>query len=60
MEKGDKVKATIRFKGRQIAHPELAEDVLKRFEETLSDVADVEISARLEGRSMFMQLTPKK
>ena len=60
LEKGDKVKATIRFKGRQISHPELAQDVLKRFEEALSDIADVEIGAKLEGRSMFMQLTPKK
>ena len=60
LEKGDKVKASIRFKGRQIAHPELAQDVLKRFEESLSDIADVEIQPKLEGRSMFMQLTPKK
>ena len=58
--KGDKVKATVRFKGRQIAHPELASDVLKRFEESLSDIADVEIRPKMEGRSMFMQLTPKK
>ena len=58
--KGDKVKASVRFKGRQIAHPELAADVLKRFEESLSDVAEVEIQPKLEGRSMFMQLTPKK
>lgn len=58
--KGDKVKASIRFKGRQIAHPELAVDVLKRFEEALSDIAEVEIQPKLEGRSMFMQLTPKK
>lgn len=60
LEKGDKVKASIRFKGRQISHPELAEDVLKKFEESLSDIAETEISPRLEGRSMFMQLTPKK
>ena len=60
LQKGDKVKASIRFKGRQIAHPELAQDVLKRFEESLSDVAEVEIQPKLEGRSMFMQLTPKK
>jgi len=58
--KGDKVKGSIRFKGRQIAHPELAKDVLKRFEEALSEVAEVEIQPKLEGRSMFMQLTPKK
>ena len=58
--KGDKVKATIRFKGRQIAHPELAKDVLLRFEEALSDIAEVELKPKLEGRSIFMQLTPKK
>ena len=60
LEKGSKVKASIRFKGRQIAHPELAKDVLVRFEEALSDVSEVEIKPKLEGRSMFMQLTPKK
>ena len=58
--KGDKVKASIRFKGRQIAHPELAKDVLLRFEEALLDVAEMEIKPKLEGRSIFMQLTPKK
>lgn len=58
--KGDKVKASIRFKGRQIAHPELAKDVLLKFEEALSDVAEVELKPKLEGRSIFMQLTPKK
>lgn len=58
--RGDKVKATIRFKGRQIAHPELAKDVLIKFEEALSDIAETEIKPKLEGRSMFMQLTPKK
>ncbi len=58
--RGDKVKASIRFKGRQIAHPELAQDVLKKFEESLSDIAEVEIQPKMEGRSIFMQLTPKK
>ena len=60
LEKGDKVKASIRFKGRQIAHPELAKEVLGKFEETLSDIAVVEIKPKLEGRTIFMQLTPKK
>ena len=60
LEKGAKIKASIRFKGRQIAHPELAKDVLVKFEEALADIAEVEISPKLEGRSMFMQLTPKK
>ena len=58
--KGDKVKASIRFKGRQIAHPELAHEVLARFEETLSDVSEAETKPKLEGRVMSMQLTPKK
>ena len=58
--KGDKVKDSIRFKGRQIAHPELAREVLARFEETLSDVSEAETKPKLEGRVMSMQLTPKK
>ena len=58
--KGDKVKASIRFKGRQIAHSELAREVLARFEETLSDVSEAETKPKLEGRVMSMQLTPKK
>ena len=60
LEKGSKIKASIRFKGRQIAHPELAKEVLVRFEEALLDIAEVEIRPKMEGRSMFMQLTPKK
>jgi len=60
LEKGSKVKASIRFKGRQIAHPELAKDVLVKFEEALADIAEVEIKPKMEGKSMFMQLTPKK
>ena len=58
--RGDKVKASIRFKGRQIAHPELAREVLAKFEESLSDIAEVELKPKMEGRSIFMQLTPKK
>ena len=60
LEKGAKIKASIKFKGRQISHPELARDVLIRFSDELSDIADIEIMPKLEGRSMFMQLTPKK
>ncbi len=60
LEKGDKVKASIKFKGRQISHPELAKDVLDKFSEELSDIASVEIVPKMEGRSMWMQLTPKK
>ena len=60
LEKGDKVKASIRFKGRQITHPELARDVLIKFYNELSDIADVELQPKLDGKTMFMQITPKK
>ena len=60
LEKGAKIKASIRFKGRQISHPELARDVLIKFSNELSDIADIEIEPKMEGRSMYMQLTPKK
>ena len=60
LEKGDKVKASIRFKGRQISHPVLGKEVLVRFSNELSDIAEIEIQPKMEGRSIFMQLTPKK
>ena len=58
--KGNKVKASIRFKGRQLAHTELGEDVLNRFAEGLSDVSEVESKPKFEFKSMFMVLAPKK
>lgn len=60
LEKGDKVKASIRFKGRQITHPELARDVLIKFYNELSDIADIELQPKLDGKTMLMQITPKK
>ena len=60
LEKGDKVKASIRFKGRQITHPELARDVLIKYYNELSDIADIELQPKLDGKTMFMQITPKK
>ena len=60
LEKGAKIKASIRFKGRQISHPELAKDVLIKFSNELSDIADVELEPKLEGRTMTMLLIPKK
>ena len=60
LEKGNKVKASIRFKGRQIAHPELAKEVLDRFYEELKEISDIESKAKIEGRTMFINLTPKK
>ena len=58
--KGHKIKASIRFKGRQMAHTELGLEVLERFANELSDVAVVEEKPKLEGKNMFMLLAPKK
>ncbi len=60
LQKGHKIKATIRFKGRQMAHPELGRDVLLRFANELSDIAEIEAQPKLEGRTMSMLLAPKK
>ena len=60
LQKGHKIKAVIRFKGRQMAHTELGRDVLLRFANELSEVADVEEKPSLEGKYMSMLLTPKK
>jgi len=56
---GDKVKISIRFRGRQLAHTDQGRAVMKAFLEMLDDVATVEKNAKMEGRSMFMVLTPK-
>lgn len=58
LEKGHKVKLSIRFKGRQIAHPELAEEVLNKFASRVENFAVVEQKAKLEGRNMTMLLAP--
>lgn len=58
--KGHKVKLSIRFKGRQIVHPELGEDVMNRFALKTKDFAMVEQKAKLEGRNMTMLLAPIK
>ncbi len=58
--KGHRIKAFIRFKGRQMARPELGEEVLLRFAESLSDVSTIEAKPKLDGRQMFMLLAPKK
>ena len=58
--KGHKIKVTLRFKGRQMAHTELGKDVLMRFAEELSEIADIEAEPKLDGRTMTMILTPKK
>ncbi len=60
LKKGHKIKAFIRFKGRQMAHTELGIDVLNRFAEALSEVSTVEQKPQLDGRQAYMLLAPKK
>ena len=60
LQKGDKIKLSIRFKGRQMAHTEIGKDVLLRFSARLSELSDIEQQPKLDGRSMTMLLTPKK
>ena len=60
LEKGHKIKASIRFKGREMAHTDLGEDCLVRFAKALEDVASIEQKPNLEGRFMTMILMPIK
>ena len=60
LQKGDRVKLTIRFKGRQMAHTELGKEVLLRFSDRVKDFADVQDKPKLDGRIMTMLLVPKK
>ncbi|MDM5299032.1 translation initiation factor IF-3 [Bacillus pumilus] len=60
LEKGDKVKASIRFKGRAITHKEIGQRVLDRFSEACAEVATVETKPKMDGRSMFLMLAPKE
>ena len=60
LQKGDRIKLTIRFKGRQMAHTELGKEVLERFADRVSEYADIEQNPKLDGRTMTMLLTPKK
>jgi translation initiation factor IF-3 len=59
LEEKNKVKVTMMFRGRQVAHPELGQAVLDRVSSQLADIAKIESAGRLEGKSMTMILTPK-
>ena len=59
LAKGDKVKVSIRFRGRAITHKDIGREVLSRFAEETKDVAAVESKAMMDGRSMFLMLAPK-
>jgi len=60
LQRGAKVKVRIRFRGREITHPEVAKELLDRIAEELSDVAEIEKSGEMEGRTMLMILSPSK
>ena len=60
ISKGDKVKVTLRFRGREMAHMQNSKYILDDFAEKLSDVAVVEKAPKVEGRSMTMFLTEKR
>ncbi|MBX7170089.1 MAG: translation initiation factor IF-3 [Pyrinomonadaceae bacterium] len=57
---GDKVRAAIAFRGREMSHRELGSKILAKMREDLADVADVEVMPKMEGYQMFMILIPKK
>jgi translation initiation factor IF-3 len=59
LEEGNKVKVTLMFRGRQIAHPELGKAVVERVSQELADLAKVESAPTMEGKSMTMILAPK-
>lgn len=60
IEDGDKVRSYIQFRGRSIVHKERGREILDRFIEELSDVAKVEMEPKMEGKRMFIILSPKK
>ena len=60
LEKGHKIKVSIRFKGRELAHTELGRDVLIRFAQAVSDYSEIEQQPKLDGKFMTMMLIPKK
>jgi translation initiation factor IF-3 len=59
LDEGDKVKVTLRFRGREMAHPELGMKVLDRVRDELDPIAKVESSPRFEGRQMVMVIAPR-
>ncbi len=53
------MKASIRFRGREMGHPELGMEIMRRFAEAMAETANVERQPKLEGRTMLMFLAPK-
>lgn len=59
LQNGDRVKVSVRFRGREMGHTEIGRDVLDQFVETISEVGQVDKKPKMEGRSMVMFLSPK-
>jgi translation initiation factor IF-3 len=59
LQNGDKVKVTMRFRGREMAHQNIGMDLLKRMQEELADVGKVEFEPKLEGRQIMMVIGPE-
>lgn len=60
LEGGDKVKVTMRFRGREMSHQKIGMDLLKRFQEDVADLGKIEVEPKLEGRQIMMVVTPEK
>jgi translation initiation factor IF-3 len=60
LDQGHKVKVTIMFRGREVAHPDLGMKILTRIAEDLGPIAKIEASPKLDGRNMVMVLAPDK
>jgi translation initiation factor IF-3 len=60
IEDGDKVRASIIFRGREMTHRELGSAILNKLREDLNDIADVEVAPKMEGYQMFTIFVPKK
>ena len=59
IEDGDKVKVTLRFRGRELSHQQLGMNLLRRVQDDVAEIAKVEAYPRMEGRQMLMVLAPK-
>ncbi len=60
LTEGDKVRATIAFRGREMTHRELGAAILGKLKEDLADIADIEVAPKMEGYQMFTIFVPKK
>jgi translation initiation factor IF-3 len=60
LKKGDKVKLTIMFRGRELVHPHLGERLLRRMADDLVQIGEIESEPNLDGRNMVMMLAPKR